>query len=266
MPTPFSVARASLAPHPGAVVDDLNTLVRRVDEDRWLASRFAAPHVLERLIALYAVNYEIAHAAESVREAALGDVRLEWWREGLQEILEGATPRSHPALVALSRTMKHVTVAAALQGIVDARAADLEPQPFAAWTDLERYVDLTAGALIRVAIDSCDAPPAPDAFVMAAGRAWGFTGLLRAAPYWQAKGRSAIPREGGDSEELKRRAFAAHVQARTLGRALRSEAFPAAGYLATVPGYLRALERGVHETALFGRQVAMVVASATGRL
>jgi hypothetical protein len=40
-------------------VDDLDTLVRRVEEDRWLAARFAPPLVRERLIAIYAVNYEI---------------------------------------------------------------------------------------------------------------------------------------------------------------------------------------------------------------
>ncbi|MBC8107455.1 MAG: squalene/phytoene synthase family protein, partial [Anaerolineae bacterium] len=70
---------------PTAHSNDLGTLVRRVDEDRWLASRFAPAPVRERLIALYAVNYEIARLSETVREAPLGDIRLEWWRSALSE-------------------------------------------------------------------------------------------------------------------------------------------------------------------------------------
>ena len=64
----------------------LDDLVRRVDEDRWLASRFAPADVRARLIALYAVNYEIARTAEVVREPGVGDIRLAWWRDALAEI------------------------------------------------------------------------------------------------------------------------------------------------------------------------------------
>ncbi|MBK8544168.1 MAG: hypothetical protein IPL62_11845 [Caulobacteraceae bacterium] len=49
-------------------MDDLDTLVRRVDEDRWLAARFAPPLVRERLIAIYAVNYEIARRRPCVKQ------------------------------------------------------------------------------------------------------------------------------------------------------------------------------------------------------
>ena len=81
-------------------MEALDALVRRVDEDRWLATRFASADAREKLIALYAVYYEIAHSTEAVREATLGDIRLEWWRAGVEEIAEGKPPRA-PALGAL---------------------------------------------------------------------------------------------------------------------------------------------------------------------
>ena len=40
-----------------------------------LASRFAPPEARRQLIALYALNYEIAHTAETVTQATLGDMR-----------------------------------------------------------------------------------------------------------------------------------------------------------------------------------------------
>ena len=245
--------------------NDLDTLVRRVDEDRWLAARFAPPLVRERLVAIYAVNYEIARTAETVREEGLGAIRLEWWREGLEEIFLGKTPRAHPALEALSRTLKDRGAAVALQEIVGARAVDFGAQPFATWGDVDDYLDATAGVLMQVSIDQCEAP-APAAFVKAAGRAWGYTGLLRAAAFWRVRGRSALPRDGGDFAEMRVRARAHYDDARALAPALPQELFAAIGYLTLVPGYLKALERGRAERPLFLRQVAMVAASATGRI
>jgi phytoene synthase len=245
---------------------DLDTLVRRVDEDRWLASRFAPALVRERLIAIYAVNYEIARTAESVSEPALGDIRLEWWRAGLEEIADGVMPRQQPALSELNRTIKAPLHAKLLQAIVAARGKDFEPAPFATWGDLDAYVDGTAGVVLGVCIAQCAAPrAAPEAFVAAAGRAWGYAGLLRAAAQWRARGRSALP-TSGTPEEMLARARGYHEEARRFSRELPSEVFPAIGYLAFIPGYLRALRAGSAEYPLLLRQGRIIAASATGSL
>ncbi|MGE0741833.1 MAG: phytoene/squalene synthase family protein [Hyphomonadaceae bacterium] len=249
-------------------MEDLDALVRRVDEDRWLATRFAPADVRERLIAIYAVNYEIARTAETVNEAALGDMRLEWWRGGLEEILQGYAPRFHPALSALNRTLRIVTGAAQLQGIVAARSVDLEPAPFSTWEDVERYLHTTAGVLMSIALDACDPTKAAGAEALArpAALAWGYAGLARAALYWRARGRSPLPQTGGTTADLLMRARAAYAQAKPLAQSVPSQFFPAFGYLATLPGYFRALERGFVETSLFSRKAAIIAASATGRI
>ncbi|MGD9981069.1 MAG: phytoene/squalene synthase family protein [Hyphomonadaceae bacterium] len=245
-------------------MENLDQLVRRVDEDRWLASRFAPAFVRERLTAIYAVNYEIARTAETVHEAALGDIRLEWWRSALEEIAQGEKPRAHPALEELARTMKDPLHATLLQEIVTARRADLDPRPFANWVAVEAYVDATAGVLMHVSAEQCAAPRAPsEAFIEAAGRAWGLTGLLRALEFWRAKGRSPLPREGGDATELAARARAAYEAAQALAISIAQEAFPAIGYVALVPGYLRT---GGRQRSLFGRHARLIAASATGRI
>ena len=64
----------------------LDAEVRRVDEDRWLASRFAPAHVRARLIAIYALNAEIAKTADVVTQAPIGDIRLAWWRDAIAEV------------------------------------------------------------------------------------------------------------------------------------------------------------------------------------
>lgn len=242
-------------------MEALDTLVRRVDEDRWLATRFAPADVRAKLIALYAAYYEIAHTTEAVREAALGDIRLEWWRAGVEEIADGKTPRAHPALAALKESGVPL---GALPQIIATRARDLDPEPYATWDELDAYIDGTAGALMRGAIEACGAGAevATRGFEQNGARAWGYAGLLRAAPYWQARGRSVIPREGS-LEQMKQRALAAYGAARANSRNVPANAFAAIGYLAFTPLYLKAMTRE-RDVSLFARHITLIIASATG--
>lgn len=244
---------------------DLDALVRRVDEDRWLASRFAPPKTRARLTALYALNYEIARTPETVREPQLGLMRLAWWREAIAEMHGGAPPREHPALAAYARALAETPFAAPLwDGLIDARAQDLEAAPFSTWSDLEVYVDATAGALAGMAMQACGAAPDGE-FARAVGRAWALCGLLRAEPAWRERGRSPAPAEGGGLEEMRARAHDALARLRALP-APSETAFPAVGYAALIPGYLRRLSQDRRETAQLTRRFALVRAAATGRL
>ncbi len=56
----------------------------------------------------------------------------------------------------------------------------------------------------------------------------------------------------------------AYTQARAA--IVPAAAFPAIGYVALTPLYLRAIEAGRTEQSLFTRQLKLVAASATGRL
>ena len=248
-------------------MDDLDTLVHRIDEDRWLASRFAPAPVRTRLVAVYAVNYEIARTAEIVRESALGDIRLEWWRSALNEIAEGGPPKKHPALEALHGA-ECASAARAMIGVAQARAADLEVAPFRTWDALDAYVAGTSRGLMAAALEACEVrveAAGQTRFLDRAALAWAYVGLLRAAPFWAARGRTFLP-DGATDADVLRRARGAYAEATPLARSMPAAAFPAFGYVALVPGYLRALERGGRERPLFWRQASIIAASATGRI
>lgn len=240
----------------------LDAEVRRVDEDRWLASRFAPAHVRARLIAIYALNAEIAKTAEVVTQAQIGDIRLAWWREAIEEIRTGKPTRAHPVLQAYAAA-RGVCDDAAWDAIIDARAHDLDAAPFETWDDLNAYIDATAGGVMRLALAACDAA-APAAFISAAAQAWGSVGLLRAAKHWHARGRQLLPRSGGSTSELVARASRAYQEARAT--TLSSAAFPALGYVALTGSYLRALQQDRTERPLFKRQLKLVLAAATGKI
>ena len=236
--------------------------MRRVDEDRWLSSRFAPADRRAGLTALYALNYEIARSAETVTQEDLGRIRLAWWREAVAEIYDGKAVRAHPVLQAWTPLAREAELPRGLvDALIDAREHDFEAAPFATWDELDAYVDATAGNVMRLGIAVCGGEAEP--LARAGGRAWGCAGLLRAEAFWRSRGRSFLP-QGASMQDMRTRAQKAHAEARPLVQRLPPAGFPAVGYLAFVPMYLRALERGESDVPLWKRQWRSVFASATG--
>lgn len=163
-------------------------LVRRYDHDRFLTTLFAPRDRREALLALYAFNFEIARTRESVSEPMLGEIRLQWWREALEEI-DGGRPRRHAVVAALAEALRDAPVpASALVPLVDARARDLDPEPFATLDEFEAYAAATAGNLVGLALRllGTEAPGHLSAGRQV-GAAWGMAGLLRAVPFHAAR-------------------------------------------------------------------------------
>lgn len=275
--------------------ETMDDLVRRVDEDRWLAARFADAPARERLNALYAFVYEIARIPEAVREPALGAIRLQWWRDAVDGIYAGRVAGDNETVTGFAGLVEWASLDRALvDALIDAREKDLEEQPFEQWPEFEAYVDNTAGAVIRLAAKVC----APDlvqtrqhiALFQNAGRVWGYAGLVRALPVWNERRRTFFPQRLLDHVKLSRealyssetlhetsaacravleRAMSAHREVRRLAFIAPKEFFPAFGYVALVPDYMRALDRpydGVARLPLLKRQWRLLMASATGQV
>lgn len=79
----------------------LDARVRRVDEERWLSSRYATLSQRRSLIVLYAFYYELARVRVSVTDATMGQIRFQWWRDALSELSDGE-PRQHDVVLALA--------------------------------------------------------------------------------------------------------------------------------------------------------------------
>ena len=246
---------------------DLDAHLRHADPDRWLAARLVGDAARRRsLLALYALNDEIARVAESVRLPMLGEMRFAWWREAVEEAAAGR-PRIHPVLQAISPLLQSGAVSTRdVDAILTARHLDLEPQPFADETALVAYLDATAGAVMRAAARLLD-PAAPPGSVRSAARAWGWSGLMRAEPAWRARGRRWAPLEWGElapyalAERARARAAAALETARGELGALPVASFPAVAYVHFVRDHLRGRSPGE-----FARRAELLWAAAHGRI
>jgi phytoene synthase len=184
--------------------------VRRQDRDRYLTALFAPAERREDLFALYAFNLEVAKTAEVVSEAMVGRIRLQWWREAVEEIYDGR-PRAHAVVESLAQTVeRHDLPRALFDRLIDAREADLDGEPPADFAALEAYAEGTAASLFALALGVLGSPadrgPAGEA-AHHLGIAWALTGLARAVPFHARQKRSYLPskltREAGlDMAEL----------------------------------------------------------------
>lgn len=169
--------------------------VRRLDHDRFLSAFLAPASRRAALIALYAFNVEIARVRETVSEAMLGQIRLQWWREAIDGIAQGDV-RSHEAALALAQTWSRENFpTAALTSLIDARERDLDEEPFEDMAALEAYGEGTSSALMMCAAQALDAEAAAARAeaIRLAGIAYALTGLLRALPLHASQGRLYLP-------------------------------------------------------------------------
>ncbi|WP_158915940.1 squalene/phytoene synthase family protein [Caulobacter sp. S45] len=247
---------------------DLDALVRRLDPDRWLASRFIAdPEKRRTVIALYALNGELARVGESVSNPLAGEIRLAWWRERMEAIAAGAEAPGQPALLALAEVLKSGALPGELlDALVEARHADLEPEPFADDAALARYLDGTAGAVMGLAARALD-PKTPLRAVVEAGRAWGLAGLYRARAFWRAGGRNWVPASWNAPDEpvlaerVRAEVDAALARARSELGALSVAAFPAVAYVGLAGSYAHGRTPGELE-----RRGRLLLATLRGRV
>lgn len=252
-----------------ALPADFVAHLERVDPDRVLAARLVAEApARDELLALYALNDELARVAESVRDPMAGEMRFAWWEEALDAAAAGRGGRGQPVLAALAPALSSGRLPRApLDRIVQARAADLSRAPFADEAALLRHLDGTAGALMQAACALLD-PGAAAVDATAAGRAWGWAGLWRARDAWAARGRRWTPADWDvhmDDEALRRivaaKVDAARSAARAALKGLPVAAFPAVAYAALARGYARGRTPGP-----LGRRAALLRASLLGRL
>jgi phytoene synthase len=206
---------------------DLDALVRRVDEDRWLASRFVSDaEARADVIALYALNYELSRAAEVASQPLIGEMRLAWWREAVEEICDGRPVRRHPVALALAQAARRRGLQrAGLEALIDSRLRELDPWPLGE-DEVADYLDATAGCLMTLAVRIL--APGAGTDLRPAARAWGLAGLQRLGgrlpPAWGAG-------------ELLRRVSEALGEANVALRGLPVAAFPAVAYAALARSY-----------------------------
>lgn len=138
----------------------------------------------EVLLPLYAFNIEVSRAPWVTEEPMIAEMRLQWWRDALEEIAKGQA-RRHEVVDALG--FLDGQGAEALDQLIAARRWDVYKDAFEDEAAFRQYIQRTSGHLIDTGIRALGGTPS--AATDALGYAAGLARYLVAVPALEARGR-----------------------------------------------------------------------------
>ena len=173
----------------------LFSVVQRGDPVRLRCALFAPTSRRERLLALYAFNLELAKISSLVSEPMLGEIRLQWWREALDEAYGEGPVRAHEVAQPLGEVVREAGLPRnLLDGMIDARGAELDPAFPSDFSALSNYLDATGGALTEAAaLALSPLGEGERAVARAAGLAIAVSRYLAAIPVLRSRGKRSLP-------------------------------------------------------------------------
>lgn len=175
--------------------------IERGDPTRYEALLAAAPDARPGLATLYAFNLEVARAPWVTKEPMIAEMRLQWWRDALEDAAKG-TVRAHEVMAPLAALMhKRRLPLDVLDRMVEARRWDIYTDAFADEAAFEAYLADTAGGLMWLSGKALGAGGASEAGLRDYGWAAGLAAYLQAVPELVARGR--IPLLDGRDDAVK---------------------------------------------------------------
>ncbi len=237
-------------------------LVARGDADRFAATMAAPVAARAVLFPLYAMNLEVARAPWVTQEAMIAEMRLQWWRDALEEIAKGDQVRRHEVVTPLADVLDREG-AGLLDSFVTARQWDIYRDPFEDDDHFDRYIDATSGHLMWTAARLLG--ETDEAAVRDVAYASGVANWLRAIPELEAQNR--IPLVDGRPEGI---AALANKALRRLQRAnVRNpavwSAWQARTTLQRAKKHPSLVATGSLQSSEFRRRGSLLLTSLTGR-
>ena len=175
-------------------------IVAKGDPDRFAAAMAGPVAAREVLFPLYAFNVEVTRAAWIASEPMIGEMRLQWWRDVLDEIATGKPVRAHEVSTPLAEALD-AGAATALDKLVQARRWDLYSDAFEDTAHFDDYLSKTGGVLMWTGARLLGAQAGAVTKVTALGRGAALARFLAAVPELEARGR--IPLVDGRPEAIK---------------------------------------------------------------
>ena len=172
------------------------TELRANDRDRYFATLVLPDAERAAITSLYAFSADIASIRDRAKEAAAGEIRLQWWHDALTGEGHGAV-RANPLADALLDAVAECGLPIpALIRMIDARRFDLYDDPMPDMATFEGYAGETASALYQLAAMILNRGPVePGDAAGHLGVAHALIGHLRAFGYNASRGRIVLPRD-----------------------------------------------------------------------
>lgn len=189
---------------------------RAHDRDRYLAALLAPSDAREDLVALAAYLGEVRRIPLAVRDPAIGEIRLQWWRD----IFTAGQASGHPVADAVLDLQRRRSVDRdMLLAPIEGTSRELYEDGIQDGPEFAQYADETEGAAIRLALAVLGGPNvrAAEGFVEPAARALMLTRLALTLPQHLAHGRLPLPADFPSDQRDPRGAIAEEAKGAARG-------------------------------------------------
>ncbi|MEO0343517.1 MAG: squalene/phytoene synthase family protein [Pseudomonadota bacterium] len=148
----------------------------------------------ERLLPILAFNLEVARAPYVTAEPMIAQIRLQWWRDCLDEIYNHAKVRRHTVSTPLASVIRNCNLPrASFDELIEARQTDIEGFDFHDWDALWHYLASSGGALLAI----CAAAACIEGAAYRIGTGFAAAAWLRAASDLESRGGRILPNRDG---------------------------------------------------------------------
>lgn len=207
-------------------------IVERGDPLRYKCAMAAPNAAQDKLLPLYAFNIEISRAPWVTQEPMIAEMRLQWWRDALEEIGNGDPVRSHEVTEPLRDVIRSAGIPVKLfDQMITARRWDIYKDAFEGPEHFDEYIDQTSGNLMWASALALGAKASMETDVRNLGYGSGVASMLQAAAELENRGR--LPLVDGTHIGIKaiaKQSLARTYSCRQKGRKIAPALWP--GYLA----------------------------------
>ncbi len=191
-------------------------IVAKGDPDRFDACMAAPVAARAVLFPIYAFNVEVSRATWAVSEPMIGEMRLQWLQDALDDIANGKAARKHEVITSLADVLDSEG-AQILDQLVRARRRDLHSKPFGDVRQFQEYLDATGGTLMWVAARAIGGED--EAGYRTLGRVSGLANFLLAVPRLTARVGGPLPDDGPENVRTLARDALAELRSLRLPKA-----------------------------------------------
>lgn len=241
------VSNPSDSVKPDADSASVTAVAKAGEPDRYLAALLSAPGQQEALLALAALSTELTRIPlRIVHEPAMGEIRLQWWRDAL--VFPPDLRTGHPVADAVRKAVRrHDLPSDFIEALIDARSLLLHDTASLTGEALSEFLWKTEGVLFALAGRVLGLPASADvhASCVAAGQAYGLARLLLALPAMLATGHVPLAKVQLDAAGLTGEELLAGVVDARIEKLLGDCSAQIRGNLTVAREFVATLPRGL---------------------
>ncbi|XP_076381722.1 NADH dehydrogenase (ubiquinone) complex I, assembly factor 6 homolog sicily isoform X3 [Megalopta genalis] len=157
---------------------------KKYDHENFLCTLSLPSKPRSAAFAIRAFNVEVAQIQDQTNDSKIGEMRLKFWTDALNNTFKGNPPRS-PVMLELARILqKHSLSKHYFKRLIDARLEYLKNCTFLDMNALEKYAEYSTSSIYYLVLEAYDIHNiSADHAASHMGKAHGIINSLRSIPY-----------------------------------------------------------------------------------